>query len=396
MLETYLKPTGDATRNAKPTPIEFPTKIPHKSSNGTVSTEQIAAFIGSSSTLISKLPKSRSLVDLTGDIVANLYLSLQVRAIDKSLFDLSAGEDSYYLAPLDPLDLYQQPFQIEPFGLYLTTDRLVIHQQAVHETLQIQSVLRSPDSNASIQVGAWKMEDLSLLLGALGMFKEASRICSWVVRIYRTLVRVDREVYTPHLVLSLFNLSWLYHNDHNLEAAHEAITESVGIGWSLHMSTSLVRERSRVQLSRSLRGSAEIQAGMGEDTQALVNASKAVRVLEELFSDHLSREIGTESGFILREFNWDELLKIIEHGTIFEYAEGLATLSFILRELEFPAAAIKVATKSLETFHLASSFYPEGHCQEGTITLLEHISELEKVLPPQLPHEPQEAALSCL
>ena len=90
---------------------------------------------------MTKLPKSRSLVDLT-DIVANLYLSLQVKAIDDSLFDLSSGEGSYYMAPLDPLDLYQQPFQIEPFGLYLTTDRLVIHQQAVHETLQIQSVPR--------------------------------------------------------------------------------------------------------------------------------------------------------------------------------------------------------------------------------------------------------------
>jgi len=342
MLETPLKPTGDTTRNAKPAPTKFPPKVPHKSSNGTVSTEQAAAFIGPSSTLMSKLPKSRSLVDLTADVVANLYLGLQVKAIDDSLFDLSSGEDSYYVTPLD---LYQQPFQIEPFGLYLTADRLVIHQQAVHETLRIQSVLRSPDSNASIQVGAWKMEDLSLLLGALGMFKEASRICSWVVRICRTLVKIDREVYTPHLVLSFFDLSWLYHDDHNLEAAHEAIKESMGIGWSLYMSTSLVRERSRVQLSRSLRGLAEIQAGMREDTRALVNASKAVRVLEELFSDHLSHEIPTESEFILREFKWDELLKIIEHGSIFEYAEGLAALSFILRALEFPAAAIKVATK---------------------------------------------------
>jgi len=49
----------------------------------------------------------------------------------------------------------------------------------------------------------------------------------------------------------------------------------------------------------------------------------------------------------------------------------------------------------LETFHLVSSFYPEGLWWEGTAALLEHISELEKVLPPQLPHEPQEAALSC-
>ena len=118
------------------------------------------------------------------------------------------------------------------------------------------------------------------------------------------------------------------------------------------------------------------------------------RLLEELFNDHLPHEIPTESGFIIREFKWDELLKTIEHSTIFEYAEGLATLSFILRALEFPTAAIKVAAKSLETFHFASSFYPEGPCQERTATLLEHINELEKMLPSQLPHEPQEVALS--
>lgn len=75
------------------------------------------------------------------------------------MFDLSLGEDSYYVTSLDPLDLYQQPFQIEPFGLHLTTDRLVIHQQAVHEALQIQSVLRSPDSNTSIKsaYGKWRI-----------------------------------------------------------------------------------------------------------------------------------------------------------------------------------------------------------------------------------------------
>ena len=45
--------------------------------------------------------------------------------------------------------------------------RLVMHQQAVHETFQIQSLLLSPDLNSPIQVVAWEMEDLSLLLGAL-------------------------------------------------------------------------------------------------------------------------------------------------------------------------------------------------------------------------------------
>jgi hypothetical protein len=319
------------------------------------------------------------MVDLTADIVSSLYLSLQVDAMDESLFDLSSGADSYYVAPLDR---YRQPFQVEFFELNSTKDHLVMHQQAVLETLQIQSLLRSPDSNTSLQAGSWKMLDLSLLLGKLGMYNEAARICGWVVRIFRTLVRIDREVYTPYLVHSLFSLSGLFMEEHNLEAAHEAISESVVVGWSLHMPTSLIRERSRVQLSSSLRRSAKILAVMGENTRALLNASEAVRVLEELFSDHLSEEIPTEleSGFILREFKWDKLLKIMEHETISEYAQGLGRLSFIPRAMEFPSAALKIANKSLEIFHLVSPFYPEDFW-EGSITyLLEHISELEDML----------------
>jgi hypothetical protein len=95
------------------------------------------------------------MVDLTANIVSSLYLSLQVEFIE----------------------------------LGLTKDHLVMHQQAVHDTLQIQSVLRSPDSNTSLQAGAWKMAEL-------GMYHEAARISGWVVRICRTLVKIDRELST--------------------------------------------------------------------------------------------------------------------------------------------------------------------------------------------------------
>jgi len=328
---------------------------------------------------MSKLPKSRPSVDFAADVVSSLYLSLQINAIDESLVDLSSGGNSYYMALLD---LYRRPFKLKYVQLNSTTDRLVVHQQVVRDTLHIQTVLRSPNSNMSIQVGAWKLGELSLLLGKLGMYKEAAKICSWSVRIFKTLVGIDKEVYTPYLVNGLFNLS-IFMEDHNLEAAHEAITESVGIAWSLHMPTLLVKERSRVQLSRSLRRLAEILSVMGKDTLALLNASEAVRVLEELFGDHLSEEIPTESGFILREFRWDDLLKIMEHGTIFEYARALTTLSSILHALEFPTTAIRVATKSLETFHLLSPHCPRGLCQEEIGCLLEHISKLKNALPSQ-------------
>ena len=368
MLETHLTLRNNATRNTTFIPTEFPIKTQHKPSNGTVSTEQIAAFIGSSSTLMSKLPKSRPLVELTADIVSSLYLTLQVKAIDESLFDLSSGAGSYYVAPSDR---YRQPFQFQFFGLRLMKDHLLMHQQAIHETLQIQSVLRSPDSSTSLQDGAWMMADLSVLLEVLGLYKEAARICGWVVRIFRTLVKNDREVYNPYLALSLYSLSGLFVEDDNLQAAHEAISESVEIGWSLHMPTSLIRERSRVLLSSSLMRSARLLYCMGEDTRALLNASEAVRVLEELFSNHLTQEIPAESGFILREFEWDQLLKTIEFHTISEYAQALDMLSFILRELKFSTAAIKFTTKAVETYHLVSPFYSEGFWQD-------HISVLEE------------------
>jgi len=375
MLETHLTLGNNATRTTKLILDEFPRRTQHKPSNGTVSTEQIAAFVGSSSTLMSKLPNSPPLVDLTADIVSSLYLTLQVNAIDKSLFGLLSGADSYYVAPSD---FYCQPFEFEFFELDLPNDSLLMQQRAVHETLQIQSVLRSPDSNTSLQEGAWMMANLSLVLAALGMYREAARICGWVVRIFRTLVTINSEVYTPYLVHSLFILSEFFMDDDNLEVAHEAISESVGIGWSLPIPTSLIRERSRDLLSSSLRRSAKILYLMGEHTRAFLNASEAVRVLEELFSDYLSQEIPTESGFILREFEWERLLKIIEYETISNYALALDWLSFTLRELKFPTAAIKVATKAVEIYHLVSPFYPEGFWERYSTELLEFISELEE------------------
>jgi len=386
LLETHLGSTSIATCNTKPyLHSDIPRKVRHKISHSTVSMEQIANFVGSSSTWMPKLPKSRSLVELTAEIVSSLYLSLQINTIEESVIDLSSGAESYYAAPLD---LYHQPIQVDFVASEqaLTTDHLVMHQEAVHETLQIQSALRSPDTNISIQVGAWKMSDLSLLLGVLGMYKEAARICGWAIRIFRTLARIDSEAYyTQHLVHNLRILSWLNYKDHKLEAAHEAITESVNIGWSLQMPTSLARERSRAQLSRSLRCSAEILAVMGDDTRAFLNAGEAVRVLEELFSDHLSQEIPTESGFILREFKWNELMRIMERETIFDYARALAMLSSTLHTLQFPTATIKVASKSLEILYLVSHLYPEGFCQGDTEGLLEYISELENAPSPLSP-----------
>ena len=366
ILETHLMLGDNATRHTKFIP---PRTTQQKPSNGTISTEQIAAFIGSSSTLMSKLPKSRPLVELTADIVSSLYLVLQVNAIDESLLDLSSGAGSYYVAPSDR---YRQPFQFQFFELSSMKDHILM-QQAVHETLQIQSVLGSPDSNTSLQDGAWMMADLSVILEVLGMYKEAARICSWVVRIFRTLVKNDREVYNPYLALSLYSLSGLFVEDNNLEAAHQAISESVEIGWSLHMPTSLIRERSRVLLSSSLMRSARLLYRMGQDTRALLNASEAVRVLEELFSDHLTQEIPAESGFILREFKSDKLLKTMELHTISEYAQALDMLSFILREQKFSTAAIKFTTKAVETYHLVSPFYSEGFWHHHTSILEERL-----------------------
>jgi len=151
MLETHLTLRNNATSKTKLILGGFPRRTQHKPPNGTVSTEQITAFIGSSSTLMSKLPKSPPLVDLTADIILSLYLTLQVNAIDGSLFELLSGADSHYVAPSD---FYHLPFQFQSIELRLPKDPLLIHQLAIHKTLHIQSVLRSPDSNISLQDGA--------------------------------------------------------------------------------------------------------------------------------------------------------------------------------------------------------------------------------------------------
>ena len=110
------------------------------------------------------------------------------------------------------------------------------------------------------------------------MYEEPAKICTWGIGIFKILVGIDREVYAPYLVNGLSNLS-IFMEDHNLEAAYKAIGESMGIAWSLHMPILLVRERSRVQLSRSLRRLAETLSVMGKNTLALMNTREAVRAL---------------------------------------------------------------------------------------------------------------------
>lgn len=97
------------------------------------------------------------------------------------------------------------------------------------QTLEVQSVLRTNSGSVSIYL----MFNLSTALHDLDMFEEAVTIGLWTVNLFRTLVSLNSEIYLPSLVQSLRDLSTFYIDVKALDAALDAITESVSLSRTL-------------------------------------------------------------------------------------------------------------------------------------------------------------------
>jgi tetratricopeptide (TPR) repeat protein len=316
---------------------------------------------------MSKVPSN-----ITEDVISDMYLRLQVNTIDQTLAQLS--NSNLYLYQ-EPLVEYQQPFRPLIENDFLPGDRKVLHQQVVQRTLEIQSVLRTESGSVSIQEGAWEMVNLSIALHSLDMLEEAATIGLWTVNLFRTLVSLDSKIYLPYLVLSLRHLSKFYRNINKLDAALDAIKEGVRMCRSLQTPTA--SEEVKVQLAGCLVTSSTVLSAKDEHEQALRDAYAAVEVLETIFTWKLNEEHPMERGFVLREFNWDELLDTVSEMAVCEYAGALHTFSCTLVEVGLVADATKIAIKALETFRLLSPFYPNGLLQVEIAEILARLAEQE-------------------
>jgi len=161
-----------------------------------------------------------------------------------------------------------------------------------------------------------------------------------------------RPSYLPYLVHSLRHLSVFYADINKLDAALHAIEESLRLSRSLQ--TSAASEEVKVQLAGSLATSSAVFSAKNEHEKALQDAHAAVEVLETIFIRKVNQEHPMERGFILREFNWDELLDTVSDKTVCDYARALHTFSLTLENAGLVADAAKIEIKALETFRLLS------------------------------------------
>ncbi|KAF8154850.1 hypothetical protein B0H34DRAFT_799586 [Crassisporium funariophilum] len=157
--------------------------------------------------------------------ISDMYLRLQIDAVDQSLTELASSNKSYAIE--DVMEEYTRPFHaVIPLGHNNLGHPT--HQRAViRKTLSILQNKSTHSQSLSIQEGAWEMVNLAIQLHHLDMLAEATTIGTWTVGLYKTLVKMDPAIYRPYLVLALHNLSRCYLTLDNQEEATRSIAECV-------------------------------------------------------------------------------------------------------------------------------------------------------------------------
>ena len=290
------------------------------------------------------------------------------QCINQTLGQLSSAELSRYE---EPFVGYQRPFRPIIWDDFCTDNRKVLHQEVVKQTLNIQSILRTNLRSVLIHEGAWELSNLSIALYSLDMLEESAIICLWSVNLFRMLVKLNSKIYLPYLIHTLRLLA-IFYLDNNLDAAFEVISEPVDLSRSLQTTT--VGEELKVQFAGCLITSSVVFAAQDKHNQAIQDVHEAMEVLECIFIEKAIHEDVMETGFILRKFNWDQLLGIFPDVVIYEYAQALHILSRMVGTMGFVADAVKIEIRALQTFRIISPSYPNASIQAGIAEILARLA----------------------
>ena len=323
-------------------------------SSPAISSERIISFAGPSSIAMSKVP-----LYINEDVISDMYLRLQLNTIDETLSQLSNAEFYSYERPLVE---YQQRFRPLIGNPFWSGNNKVFLEHVVKQALEIQSVMRTNSGSVSIQLGAWEMFNLSTALHNLDMFEEAATIGLWTVNLFRTLVSLDSAIYLPYLIHSLRHLSIFYIGINNLDAAQDAITESVGLSRTLQTPTAA--EELKVQFAGCLRESSLVFTRRGKHEKALQDAYAALEILNGIIIEKVDQDDPVERAFILSALG----------GATFEYAQVLHTLSVTLENMGLVADAAKNEINALGTFRLLSPWDLNGPIQADIAGVLARLA----------------------
>ncbi|KAF8154879.1 hypothetical protein B0H34DRAFT_541487 [Crassisporium funariophilum] len=316
--------------------------------------------------------------------ISDMYLRLQIDAVDQSLTELASSNKSYPIEDL--MEEYTRPFHaVIPLG-HNNLDRPTHQRAVIRKTLDILSILQNKSTHSqslSIQEGAWEMVNLAIQLHHLDMLAEATTIGTWTVGLYKTLVKMDPAIYRPYLALALHNLSRYYLTLDNQEEATQSIAECVKLNRVLQDSFSTSELRG--QLGRALTLSAANASQIKDYDTSLKDAKEACEIFEQIMAeierwenfmiaetgdgrhletpplvasgheDAVSTRTGTTLNAIVGEIE-DEVGG--KDKLMYDYGRALHQLSYSLENAGQLKEAADVDKLALEKFRYIASLHP--------------------------------------
>ncbi|KAF8958056.1 hypothetical protein BDZ97DRAFT_1924070 [Flammula alnicola] len=342
-----------------------------------VSDQQLSAFAGASSTTMSKRPSS-----ITEGVISDMYLRVQINAINESLTQLSTMSIQYVA---EPQEQYVLPFQPLLDTSFLPRDRNALHRDVVNRTLEVQALLQNHPSTLSIQDGAWEMVNLTLGLYDLNMYEEAAEMGLWAVNLFRTLVAVHPDIYTPYLIHALRHLSRFYQEVHDLDGAYTAIEECVEI--SRGQQTHLTPVQLRIQFGGILTTYGAFVSVKEGPARSLEVAEEAVKVFEDIFQfpvplspDRPENVLEVDPDF-LRKL-WSEEMS---EKAICDYARAIRQLGFSLFDVGRVKDSIAARITAFTIFHDVCLRYPDSSMELELADILFNMRE--EAFRPFIPRE---------
>jgi len=331
--------------------------------------------------------------------VSDICLHLQVDAVDQSLTELSAVQNSY--PGKVPLDDHTRPLKTIIGANSLSQDRVTRHREVVRKTLDILDILQNR-SSLSIKEGAWEMVSLAIRFFDLEMFVEAATIGVWTVEFFRALVNTDATIYQPYLALSLLNLAAYHLGTDNLDQATLVIAECVELNQQLQIT--LPTHELRSQLARSLTTSSTIAAKNKDYPKSLQDAEDARLIFDQIFEEISSWEITistvlesqdlsstpsivessdetiTEAVYgegLARRFDMASNDVVDMEKIIYDYGKALHRLSYCLDDFSRMDEAATVDKLALEKFRYICSLYSDPIFDADLAETLYHLSHTE-------------------
>jgi len=143
---------------------------------------------------------------------------------------------------------------------------------------------------------------------------------------------------------------------------------------SRSLQTPTTGEELKVQFAGCLITSSMVFASKDQIGRAIQDVHEAMEVLEGIFIDKVIHEDLMETGFVLRKFNWNELLGTFPDVVIYEYAQALHMFSRVVGTMGFVADAVKIEITALQTFRIISPSYPNSSIQAGIAEILARLA----------------------